>query len=130
MTPDQIARVREVVDLVGQHPEFGATFYSRLFAVAPQTEAMFGDAAAQQQKLVDELGAMVELLGDLGGLEVRAGELGDRHRSYGVRAAHYRTARAVMAEALDEVLGAAFTDERRDAWNRATMLITELMQTT
>lgn len=129
MTPEQIQLVGEVVGLVGQHPEFAGAFYGRLFTVAPQTEAMFGDMDAQQQKLVDELASMVDLLGDLDGLEPRAADLGARHRGYGVKAAHYRVARTLMAETLDEVLGDEFTDERRDAWNRATMLITELMQT-
>ena len=73
---------------------------------------------------------MADLLGDLGGLQARAGDLGERHRGYGVRAVHYRTARTAMADALAEVLGDDLTDERREAWNRATMLITELMQTT
>lgn len=128
MTPEQIQLVSEVVELVAQHPEFAETFYGRLFDVAPQTQSMFGDMEAQQRKLVDELAAMVELLGNLGGLEQRAAELGDRHRGYGVKAAHYRVARTVMVDALGAVLGEQFTPARQDAWNRATMLITELMQ--
>lgn len=128
MTPDQIALVRGVVEAVGRHPEFGPRFYGRLFEAAPQVQPMFGDVDAQQRKLVDELTAMVELLGDLPGLEARAADLGSRHRGYGVRAGHYRVARDVMRETLDEVLGDEFSDEARDAWERATMLITELMQ--
>lgn len=130
MTPEQIQLVREVVELVGQHPEFAGTFYGRLFDAAPQTRAMFGDMDAQQRKLVEELAAMVDLLANLDGLQGRAADLGERHRGYGVKAAHYRMARGVMVDALDAVLGDAFTPAHHDAWNRATMLITELMQTT
>ena len=72
---------------------------------------------------------MVDLISDLGGLEVRAAELGQRHVGYGVRAAHYRVARQVMLDTLDEVLGDELDPSARAAWERATMLITELMQT-
>ena len=127
MTPEEIEVVRGVIAQLEDHPEFADRFYQRLFEVAPPTRAMFPDVAAQQQKLTAELTAMVSLLGNLGTLETRAHELGDRHRGYGVRAAHYRIAREVMAEALADVLGDRFGPEEAAAWNRATSLITELM---
>lgn len=128
MTPDDIARVRATAARLAEAPDFGARFYERLFEVAPEVAPMFGDVAAQRQKLADELGAMVELLGDLGTLDGRAQALGARHRGYGVRAVHYRVALEVMLATIDEVLGPDFTSEDRDAWQRATSLITELMQ--
>lgn len=128
MTPEQIELVESVIGKVGQHPEFAASFYDRLFTVAPQTADMFSDMGAQQRKLTDELVAMVSLLRDLGSLDARAHELGVRHRDYGVRPAHYRVAREVMVDTLTEVLGDDFTPDEQDAWNRATSLITELMQ--
>lgn len=128
MTPEQIERVKRVIGLVGEHPEFAGRFYSRLFAEAPEASNMFGDLEAQQRKLTDELASMVDLLGDLSRLDERAGDLGERHRGYGVRAGHYRLARAVMLETLDEVLGDDLTADDAAAWDRATSLITELMQ--
>lgn len=128
MTPDQIALAQSVAVDAGQHPDFAACFYDRLFAEAPQTAAMFPDVGAQQQKLAEELGAMVSLLSDIPSLDARARDLGERHRGYGVRAAHYRIARTVMAETLHDVLGDQFGPIEEDAWNRATSLITELMQ--
>lgn len=128
MTPDQIHQVEVVIARVGDHPEFAGRFYERLFAAAPQTEAMFPDVAGQQRKLTDELAAMVALLGDLPTLEERARDLGERHRGYGVRAGHYRLAREVMAGTLRDVLGDEFGPDQEAAWNRATSLITELMQ--
>ena len=62
MTPDDIARVHAVIGRVGAHPEFAERFSGRLFDVAPETVPMFGDVGSQQQKLTDELAAMVELL--------------------------------------------------------------------
>lgn len=128
MTPDQIALVSSVVARIGEHPEFAACFYQRLFAEAPQTAAMFKDMRAQEQSLADELQALTSLLSDLGSLDARARDLGARHRGYGVRAAHYRIARTVMIDTLQEVLGDEFGPVEQDAWNRATSLITELMQ--
>ncbi|MEZ5203293.1 MAG: globin domain-containing protein [Acidimicrobiales bacterium] len=128
MTPEQLDLVRKVIAEVGDHPEFADRFYSRLFQVAPATEAMFGDLDAQRRKLTEELVSMVDLLADLASLEARAGELGQRHRGYGVRAGHYPVAREVMVDALRDVLGPSFGADEEAAWNRATMLITELMQ--
>ena len=131
MTPEQIASVRRVVDAIGRHPEFATRFYGRLFEEAPQTAPLFeGDLSRQQRALTAELGAMVELLDDLPALEGRARALGDRHRGYGVRAAHYRMARDLMAVTLDEVLGDEFGPYERQAWTRASSLISELMQST
>ena len=128
MTPEQVQLVRSTIAALADHPEFADRFYIRLFEVAPATEAMFGDLEAQRQKLTDELAGMVDLLGDLSSLDARAAELGRRHRDYGVRAGHYPVARAVMVDTLGDVLGDAFGTEEREAWERATMLITELMQ--
>lgn len=127
MTPEQIAQVEAVIAAVDRHPEFAARFYANLFAVAPQTEAMFSDVASQQRKLTDELAAMVAMLHDLASLDARARELGARHRGYGVRAGHYRIAREVMVTSLREVLGDEFGPEQEAAWNNATSLISELM---
>lgn len=128
MTPDQIQQVQAVIAQLGDHPEFAARFYERLFAAAPQTEGMFSDVASQQRKLTDELAAMVTMLIDLDSLDVRARDLGERHRGYGVKAAHYRLAREVMVATLHDVLEDGFGPEQEAAWNRATSLITELMQ--
>lgn len=127
MTPEQIEQVEAVIAAVDHHPEFAARFYANLFAVAPQTEGMFRDVASQQQKLTDELGAMVGLLNDVASLDERARDLGARHRGYGVRAGHYRVAREVMVTTLREVLDDEFGPEQEVAWNHATSLITELM---
>lgn len=130
MTPEQIELVATVIDGVADRPEFATRFYERLFEAAPQTAAMFPDVVSQRQKLADELAVMVSLLSDLGSLDARARDLGERHRGYGVRAADYRLARVVMVDTLREVLGDQFGPASEDAWNRATSLITELMQAT
>ena len=128
MTPDQIELVRGVVARVRVSPDFAAAFYRRLFVAAPEAAEMFGDIVSQRLKITAELDALVGLIDDLPALEVRARELGVRHRAYGVRAAQYRQARLAMVEALEEVLGPEFGPAEAAAWDRATSLITELMQ--
>lgn len=131
VSPEQIASVRRTVDAIGRHPDVAARFYGRLFAAAPHTAPLFGgDPARQQRALTAELGAMVDLLDDLPALADRARALGGRHRGYGVRAAHYRMARQLLAETIDEVLGDDFDADDRVAWLRASSLISELMQST
>lgn len=128
MTPDQIELVTSVVAGARAHPEFAPRFYERLSAVEPRAADVFIDLRRQEQDLADELGAMTFLLDDISSLDARARAIGERHRRHGVRAAHYRVARSVMAETLHEVLGEEFGPVEEDAWNRATSLITELMQ--
>lgn len=129
MTPDQIRLVSQIVASVSDTDAFAVGFYQRLFAAAPETEAMFPDLDSQRVKLRDELATLLALLDDLQTLEVRARDLGERHRGYGVRAAHYQVARQAMADTLADVLGADFGPDERAAWNRASNLVSELMQT-
>jgi nitric oxide dioxygenase len=128
MTPEQIDRVEQLVRRISADDAFATAFYERLFAAAPDTAAMFPDVAAQRGKLQEELATLVSLLLDLPRLEQEAAALGVRHRSYGVRARHFRVARDAMDAALTDTLGDDFTPADREAWRRAYGLITELMQ--
>jgi nitric oxide dioxygenase len=128
VTPDQIDRVERLVKRIRASDEFAIRFYDRLFEAAPETRAMFPDLDAQRDKLRTELETLVRLIRNIDELEAEAGSLGTRHRSYGVRSAHYRLARDAMSGALDDVLGDEFTPPEREAWSRAYDLIAELMQ--
>lgn len=128
MTPEQIRLVGDIVARVRANDQFAERFYERLFAAVPDARAMFSDLDAQRAKLSSELTTLLDLLGDLETLEQRAAELGARHRGYGVKAPHYRAARTAMADTLHDLLGAEFGPTERAAWDRATSLVTELMQ--
>lgn len=128
MTPDQIELVTSVVAGARAHPEFAPRFYELLSALEPDVADVLIDLRRQDQDLAEDLGAMTCLLSDIASLDARARDVGERHRRHGVRAAHYRVARTVMAETLHEVLGPDFGPVEEEAWNRATSLITELMQ--
>ena len=127
MTPEQLSQVEALVARLRTEPAFAPAFYARLFAAAPETETLFGDVDAQAEKLSDELGGLVGLLGNLEALEQRAGDLGQRHRGYNVRAGHYEAARQCMEAAIDDVLGEDFDASTRVAWARAYNLVAELM---
>jgi nitric oxide dioxygenase len=128
MTPEQITLVESVIARAGASDVFATRFYERLFETAPDTKAMFSDVDGQRDKLRSELTALVDLIRDLGALEREAGQLGGRHRGYGVTAAHYRFARNAMEGALEDSLGDDFGAQEREAWRRAYDLIAELMQ--
>jgi hemoglobin-like flavoprotein len=129
MTPEQVSLVTKLVGRLKAEPGFAPAFYARLFQAAPETEALFADVEAQGTKLTEELDALARLLDDLGALEQRAGDLGRRHRTYGVRVAHYEVARRCMAEAIEDVLGDDLDEATRAAWARAYNLVAELMLT-
>ena len=128
MTPEQIDRVEMIVKRIAASDDFAIGFYDRLFAVAPETRALFPDLDAQRDKLRTELETLVRLIRNMNELEAEAGALGARHRSYGVRAAHYRLARDAMTGSLVDLLGDEFTAPDQEAWGRAYDLIAELMQ--
>jgi nitric oxide dioxygenase len=128
VTPDQIDRVDLIVKRIAASDEFAVRFYERLFDAAPEARAMFPDLDAQRDKLRFELETLVRLIRNMNELEAEAGALGSRHRSYGVRAAHYRLARDAMTGSLEDLLGDDFTAPDREAWSRAYDLIAELMQ--
>src|SRR5918994_1529215 len=119
MTPEEVGLVAVLIARLKAERGFAPAFYARLLTAAPETEVMFGDIAAQELKLTEELDALAALLGDLGDLEQRATALGRRHRTYGVRAAHYEIARRCMQDAIEDVAGGDLDAATRAAWARA-----------
>ena len=102
MTPLQIDLVQDSFALiVPRRAEASAIFYQRLFALAPETRAMFkGDLAEQGRKLMQVLATIVRNLTDIGPLLDSVDYLAQRHVGYGVRDEHY----ALVGEALLETL--------------------------
>lgn len=130
MTPEEIALVEGSMHSVsGSLDELAVRFYARLFAAAPDAQALFThDPALQRAKFVEELEEIVVVIRDMPAFLERTHELGARHRGYGVRAAHYRTAGDALVGALGDVMGDEMTDEMRDAWRQAFDLVAETMQ--
>jgi hemoglobin-like flavoprotein len=129
MTPEQLDAIRATARAVEAKAErFSTRFYDRLFALAPETRAVFpDDMTAQRGKLVGELVFLADAAGDLPAFTERARELGSRHQAYGVQPQDYDVVCAALLSSLAEVLGADWTAENEQAWDRLYRLIAETM---
>lgn len=105
-----------------------ALFYRNLFEIDPALRPLFrGDMEAQGRKLMQVIGAAVGMLDDLGALVPVLQDLGRRHVGYGVEEAHYHTVGTALLSTLEQGLGAGFTPRVRDAWSEVYALIANVM---
>jgi len=92
-------------------------FYDRLFEIAPEVRSMFPqDMAEQKKKLMAMLGTAVGGLNKLDAILPAVKALGQRHKGYGVTAAHYAPVGAALLWTLEKGLGPDFTPEVKAAW--------------
>ena len=129
MTPLQIDLVQDSFALiVPRLAEASAIFYQRLFALAPETRAMFkGDLAEQGRKLMQVLATIVRNLTDLGPLLDSVDYLAQRHVGYGVRDEHYALVGEALMETLQECLADSFTKRTERAWGYAYTILSGRM---
>ncbi len=118
MTPEKIELVqtsfKKVVPIAGTAADL---FYDRLFEIAPEVRSMFPqDLKEQKAKLMGMLGTAVTNLHQLETILPAVKALGERHKSYGVTAAHYAPVGAALLWTLEKGLGADFTPEVKAAW--------------
>jgi hemoglobin-like flavoprotein len=103
-------------------------FYGKLFEMDPELKALFkGDMVQQGEKLMTSLNLVVNSLNDLEAVVPALQDLGKRHISYGVTAAHYDTVGGALLWTLEQGLGDAFTDEARAAWTAAYGIVSKTM---
>ena len=103
-------------------------FYERAFAADPEVAAMFtSDPDIQRQRFALELQTIVGSIRDLDEFCTTAAALGARHRTYGVRAHHYRTMGDALLASLAAALGDTWTPAVAEAWTLAYSLISESM---
>lgn len=92
-------------------------FYQRLFALDPSLRALFQrDIEQQGVKLMQALRFAVATLDNPGELQPVLESLGRRHFYYGVEDRHYETVGVALMDALEHLLGPAFTPEVKAAW--------------
>lgn len=129
MTPEQLTLVGATAAVVEADQErFSASFYDRLFAVAPSVRALFpDDMDDQRRKLADGFAFLVGAVHDVPTFVARAHVMGAAHRRQGVRPDHYQVVEAVLLGALADVLGAGWDDPTRLAWRRLYRLVAETM---
>lgn len=130
MTPHQIHLVRtsfEPLKPLGN--TVAQAFYAQLFARDPALRALFrGDLTEQGARLVQMIGAAIDLLDRPASLRPVLLNLGRRHAGYGVVHAHYASVGAALLDTLAAGLGEQFTDETRDAWATMYGAVAQTMQ--
>ena len=127
MTPDAIDRIRaSFTALTPQLGAVSATFYDRLFEVAPDVRRLFAPDMTRQRGHFEA--ALALLLRNVSMLEVLGPSLmalGAEHVSYGTRAEHYDVARECLIYAFRQHAGDAWSDELERDWHDA---VTAVMQ--
>jgi NAD(P)H-flavin reductase/hemoglobin-like flavoprotein len=103
-------------------------FYSHLFLSHPEVREMFPvSMAAQRDKLVGALGAVVSNVTQLDEVVPFLQQLGRDHRRFGAVADHYSAVGASLLATLQHFLGAAWTSELAADWAEAYGLVATVM---
>ena len=126
--PAQLNHVRRSFAEAARRPDFGLRFYAHLFRRDPSLRHLFpAQLDAQAERLMAMIALAVNKLGDLPNLVPVLQQLGRRHVAYGVTEAQYAVVGAAFLDTLAEVLGADFTDARREAWTAVYGLMARTM---
>ncbi len=130
MTTRQIRLVQDSFETIKPTAgQAGLLFYQRLFHVDPSLRGMFRASVDEQaHKLMQILGVAVSALNRIEQLIPVLREMGTRHTAYGVRDEHYDTVGACLLWTLEQGLGAAFTEEVKEAWTAAFHLLAGVMK--
>ncbi|GAA1569821.1 MULTISPECIES: globin domain-containing protein [Kribbella] len=103
-------------------------FYSHLFLSHPEVREMFPvSMAAQRDKLVGALGAVVSNASQLDEVVPFLQQLGRDHRRFGAVADHYSAVGASLLATLQHFLGAAWTPDLAADWAAAYGLVSSVM---
>jgi hemoglobin-like flavoprotein len=130
MTPTQKLLVQLSLEKVlATTDRAAAAFYERLFELDPALRPLFrSDMREQERKFVHMLECLAEGLDDLEGVLPEMREMGQRHVAYGAREEHYAVVGAALLWSLEQAVGATFTPEVRDAWERFYELLSGEMK--
>lgn len=130
MTPETIRLVRSTFAQVHPVADLAAGLvYDRLFTLDPSLRRLFAaDLERQKHALMATLRLAVEYLDRPDELVPIVEQLGRRHASYGVQAAHYGTVGSALLRTLEQGLGPAFTPAVRSAWTSVYDLLATTMQ--
>ena len=129
ITPAQVQLVQSsfehvlpIVDVAGM------LFYERIFTLAPEARALFGDdIALQATRTMGALKTAVDGLGDIDQIVPFLVRLGARHVRYGVVPEHFDLVGGALLWTLEQGLGEAFTPEVRDAWAATFAVVAQTM---
>ena len=108
----------------------GLLFYERIFTLAPEARALFGDdIALQARRTMAALKTAVDGLDDVEQVAPFLIRLGARHVRYGVQPEHFAIVGEALLWTLEQGLGDQFTPDVRDAWEATYALVESAMLT-
>jgi len=108
----------------------GMMFYERIFTLAPEARALFGDdIALQASRTMGAVKTAVDGLDDIDQVAPFLIRLGARHVRYGVQPEHFDLVGGALLWTLEQGLGELFTDDVREAWTAAYGVIAGAMLT-
>jgi len=130
MTPEQITLIKtsweKVLPISGTAAEL---FYAKLFELDADLKPLFnGDMKEQGAKLMKMINTVVNSLDKLDTIVPAVQNLGERHVGYGVKDEHYDTVAAALLWTLGQGLGESFTEEVKDAWTAAYVILATTMK--
>jgi hemoglobin-like flavoprotein len=110
--------------------ESAAFFYEKLFELDPGAQRLFSstDMVAQGHKVMRMFAEIVHILDRPEALVTEVADLGRRHVGYGVQDHQYDSVGIALLWTLERGLGPAFTDEVRDAWTEAYLLLSTVLR--
>ncbi len=131
LSQETIAAVKETIPLINQKSENVTTrMYEILFSKYPETKPLFDNADKDQHKKL--AGAIAAFAGNIDNLAVLGNaveKMAQSHVMTQVKPIHYPMVADALITAMGDVLGAAFSDARKNAWIEAyTFLANVLMQ--
>lgn len=130
MTPEQISLIKNSWEKVLPISETAAElFYAKLFELDADLKPLFnGDMKEQGAKLMKMINTVVNSLDKLDTIVPAVQNLGERHVNYGVKDEHYDTVAAALLWTLGQGLGDAFTDDVKEAWTAAYVILATTMK--
>jgi class 3 adenylate cyclase/hemoglobin-like flavoprotein len=116
--PDSALLVQSTIGVLMQHQKrFTKELYRRLFATAPEAQALFrGDMESQGQLLSHMLQFLVYAMSRPDTMTLGLRDLGRRHDQYGVAAEYYPAFHRAFLESTRDVLGDKHTPQVERAW--------------
>lgn len=130
MTPEQITLIKTSWDKVLPISETAAElFYAKLFELDSALKPLFkGNMKEQGAKLMKMINTVVNSLDKFETIVPAVQNLGERHVGYGVTDEHYDTVAEALLWTLGQGLGDAFTDEFKEAWTSAYVILATTMK--
>lgn len=129
LSQETITSVKETIPLINQESENVTTrMYEILFSKYPETKPLFENADKDQhKKLAGAIAAFAGNIDNLDVLEKAVEKMAHSHVMTQVKPIHYPMVADALITAMVDVLGAAFTDARKNAWIEAYTFLANIL---